>query len=111
MSGQYGSSIEWFKLWRKISAKGNEYFIGRCAGAKVVVLARQKENDGDADFIVMLQAPNPQQQHAPDRADTATASEPQPSPDERLRRSTYAPPRRPRRDEPRGQIVDDIMPF
>ena len=61
MSGQsYGQSIEWFKLWRKTSAKGNEYFVGRCAGAKVIVFARQKDSDDDADFVVMLQTPNPQ---------------------------------------------------
>jgi hypothetical protein len=77
------------------------------------VLARQKENDGDADFVVMLQAPNPQQQRAPDRADTAVASEPQqsPPPDDRLRRSAYAAPRRPRHEEPCERIFDDAVPF
>lgn len=35
-------------LWRKTSAKGNEYFVGRLGGVKVLVLEnRDKQSEGD----------------------------------------------------------------
>ena len=35
-------------LWRRTSAKGNEYFVGRLGGVKVLVLENQdKQSDAD----------------------------------------------------------------
>ena len=35
-------------LWRRTSAKGNEYFVGRLGGVKVVLLEnRDKQSDAD----------------------------------------------------------------
>ena len=109
MSGQsYGPSIELCRLWSKTSKSGKQYLVGRLGGAKIVILPRDPETEGGPDHVVLLQEPSQRQQP---RSEEPAQAHPEPPADDRMRRPAYAAPRRPRRDEPRGQLVDDAVPF
>jgi hypothetical protein len=99
MSNSFPPSIELCKLWRKVSAKGNEYLIGRMAGARITVLPNRNKNaDTDADFVVLLSAaPQGQQQQQQPR---------QPSFDERERQ--YEPRRQRYSREPADRQLEDV---
>ncbi len=48
MNGSSGSLLKATGLWRRTSAKGNEYFAGRLGGVKVVILEnRDRTSDSD----------------------------------------------------------------
>lgn len=43
------------RLWKKTSAKGNEYFVGRLGGAKVLIMEnRDRQGDDDPTHLLML---------------------------------------------------------
>jgi hypothetical protein len=116
-----GPLIPWFRLWRKESAAGGEYFVGRVAGLRVVILQR-RDNDPDVasdhDFVAFVAEPD-------------NVHQPRPAPPPRrpaqMAMNGVDPPQRPpdpipsapspRRPTDRGggpkihRIDDDAVPF
>lgn len=55
MNGNGGSLLKAAGLWRRTSAKGNEYFAGRLGGVKVVILEnRERASDGDPTHFLFF---------------------------------------------------------
>lgn len=55
MTGSSGSLLKAAGLWRRTSAKGNEYFAGRLGGIKVVILEnRERASDDDPTHILFF---------------------------------------------------------
>jgi hypothetical protein len=62
MSQQFAPSFAAAKLYRKISAKGGTYYVGRLGGAKVTLLkSNEVAENGDEVWSLMLSEATPYQ--------------------------------------------------
>lgn len=98
----YGPSFAAAKLYKKTSAKGVTYFVGRMGGVKVALLkSRETAENGDEIWSLMFSEAKPYQPR-----DDAKAQSQAPT-------TTLAPPpdRPPRRDFARTDGPDDEIPF
>jgi hypothetical protein len=94
------------KVWRKTSAKGADYFVGRLGAAKILILPnKDSQGDSDATHLVFVTEPNPPAIDQPRPLNAGHHTEPQ----QRHQAVLRLPPS----GGPRGkvQIVDDAIPF
>jgi len=98
---EYGPSFTAAKLYKKISAKGSEYFTGRMGGVRVTLLKSRETSDSGEEIWSLMFAEAP----AFKPRDDAKAQSQAPQ--------TLSPPpgRPPSRDRPRSDGPDDEIPF
>jgi hypothetical protein len=89
------------RLWRKTSAKGNEYLIGRLGGIRVLVMPNTRPEDGDDSTHTLMLAEAPQRDATRGQATPAEPSEPTPPATRQVTR----------RGEDKRPIDDDPVPF
>lgn len=93
--------IKFFRLYEKVSSRGNRYFVGRLAGARVVVMKDERAELSEGTEAVWDVLISPAEDPAPRRAANAGGS---------------APPRPPKRtvkaEKPASsQFIEDALPW
>lgn len=97
----YGPSFTAAKLYRKTSAKGQTYFVGRLGGVKVALLkSRETADNGDEIWSLMFSEAQPYRPRDDAREQSQAPASLAPSPE-----------RQPRRELPRLDGPDDEIPF